>query len=388
MAVSGQQTFVAGYRPEQLRSFNVGVDKTFGEHIFGALAYDDMTMGMVHRVDHLDEKEVHIIRGDINHFQAIGASNLPVQQSVTSTGKVEKKFVFKDMVASNVNQRSGTNSKEMEKIQKQAMLMRKTYDLNYLFFKGNPVNPVRWKTYDVNGQEATQYASQANIAGTYYRIDNPTEYMLNTNLKIQGSQLNLAMTSISSSTLAYFKYYITLARLTMGQAFGAENLGTGIEAFMPAAFFLKLNLAASQAGINAAFEITKDPLQRSVVELQGIRLRECGKQNAGLDGTQTESNIGLYETSTGTDGTAGTDAYSSIVLVNTGWNSQSETHETDISKNGLFAVDEKDFVTKWDTKLYDQFYEGYTASLGYSSTSPRCISRIYGIAVDTTDYLM
>lgn len=198
-----------------------------------------------------------------------------------------------------------------------------------------------------------------SFVGLRWRIDNPTQSGVATEMKINAGGVNLAPGSITAASANAFLEYV--AQLL---SFMKSPDGDGVTLMMNDYMQRKFKTAVATAGPGAGFTTDKDAYDRTIIMFGGARVFDIGRE---VD--QVTRIISQNETAAGADGTA-SDHYTSIYGVKFGESTFFGWHYETLAAKYLG----RDNEGVLDRTLIDY-------AIGLMQQDTRAIGRIYGILI-------
>ncbi len=227
--------------------------------------------------------------------------------------------------------------------QAEAFLKALTYDMNYKFFKNDPVtgNP------------------QAPV-GLRYRITNGGTYGVRPENSIDAGGVNLSHAGMTVTTANEFLEYLDQLLWSVDSPDGG-----GVILYMNEVMQRRFAYALRTLGTNGGFSIAKDQFNRTVTMYKGAIIRDPGYQS-----DQATRVILTTENANGTDGTTVSPGYTSIYAVN---------YSTDHFFGWQFnPVNVQDMGLIYNGVIYRTLLDW---GVGFMNASTRSIGRLFDIQI-------
>lgn len=198
------------------------------------------------------------------------------------------------------------------------------------------------------------------FVGIRTRLDNPTVYGLNSELKIDAGALDMSLGGMTAATANTFLEYIQQLLSYLGR----ED-GNGVVLYMNDVMKRRFATAIRKLGAGAGFTMTSDAYGRQISSFNGAKIVDIGRK-----ADQSTRIITYTETSAGVDGASDhTSIYAAVFGEDRlmGWQFKSiQEAIEDLGKVGNAGTILR-FLIDWAFGLYSQH--------------TRCMGRIYGIKV-------
>lgn len=191
------------------------------------------------------------------------------------------------------------------------------YEFNFRYIQNDPSNP-----NDLTGGTNTAWEGMPDsIVGLRTRLNNPTEYGVNSEMYIDASTFYggidlTAATLGGSSGQQAANNFIALVQ-NMLNIMGAPN-GDGVIFYGNDFLKLQWEYAIRVMGIGAGFDVTRDNFDHPVEKYKAATIRDVGRMAPQAGGVQTTRVITSYEKANGQPGTFQTDLYTSLYAVRYG----------------------------------------------------------------------
>lgn len=250
------------------------------------------------------------------------------------------KFTVEDRLLRMPNQIQSPLTTQMD-----AWMRSKTREFNYRFINNDPNN--------------TTSGDEDAFKGLRYRLDNPTEFGIPSEMKINAGGVVIVPGSVTAATANSFLVYVD----QMLDLIGAPD-GNNVVLYMDGEVKRAFAAAVRILGEGAGFRSTEDAFGRRIEMFRNAKVRDAGRK---IDDSTPV--ILPYETAAGADGVSGTDLYSSIYAVKygegkfSGWQTEAlKPKDLGLStENGIL----RNVVVDWGVGLWQE--------------DARSIARLYNI---------
>lgn len=266
----------------------------------------------------------------------------PVTVNATPTPFQEQVYIIRNQIdTDNLLVEDRNRITDPRAVRLEAYLKSVNYEMNHQFINGNPVT-----------------GNAKSIVGLRYRLDNPTKYGVESELKIDAGGVDMSDSGMTTTTANRFIEQVQQVL----DYLGAPD-GLGVSLYMNDTLKRRFDRAIRLLG-GQGFNTTTDAFDRSVERFKNAVIRDAGRKK-----DQTTRIITNTETSAGADGAS---TFTSLYAARYG-----ETHLTGWQFKDLNqAVRDLGLV---DNGVIYRTVIDWAVGLFYEDT--RCMARLYDIKI-------